>query len=206
MSPDDPRHGTTAGHSAGCRLTCCREARNTDERNRRKRRQVLGIVRSIDNTGTVRRIQALWAIGWRSSDIARACGWSTPQAVTEIVATRHSTYISTAETVARAYEEMAMTPGPSAKNRRDAARKGWAPPLAWDDIDHDEHPNLGGTDTDIDPVVVDRLLAGERVSSTAAEKTEAMRQWLSWGRSEASLCAIHGWKDGRYVTRQEGAA
>lgn len=75
MSPDDPRHGTTAGHAAGCRLTCCREARNSDERQRRKHREVLGIIRTVDKTGTVRRIQALWR-PWlnAASNLLLACG------------------------------------------------------------------------------------------------------------------------------------
>ena len=206
MSPDDPRHGTTAGHAAGCRETCCREVRNADERNRRKRRQVLGIVRSIDNTGTVRRIQALWAIGWTSADIASACGWASPQAVTEIVSTRSFTYIGTANLVAAAYDDLSMRVGPSAKNRRDAGRKGWAPPLAWDDIDNDIAPKLGGRDNEIDPVVVDRLLQLKHVISTRAEKLEAMRRWLAMGRSQASLCDAHGWAQNRYVEREDGAA
>ena len=141
IAADDPRHGTTRGHAAGCRLPCCREARNADERRRRKYRDVLGIQRRIDGTGTRRRIQALWAIGWTSQHIADACGWETPQAITEIVNVREQIYATTAATIAHTYERMSMTPGPSAKNRRDAARKGWLPPLAWDDIDDiDETP------------------------------------------------------------------
>ena len=55
-------------------------------------------------------------------------------------------------------------------------------------------------------MTVERLLDGQRVPSTVAEKHEAMAQWLAAGRSERSLCALHGWKEGRYVTRQDGAA
>lgn len=138
MSPDDPRHGTTRGHAAGCRDACCREARNADERRRRKYRQVLGVERRIDGTGTRRRIQALWAIGWTSRDIATACGWGTPQAVTEVVGVRRDVFTATAQVVAVIYERLSMTPGPSAKNRADAARKGWAVALAWEGIDIDD--------------------------------------------------------------------
>lgn len=137
MSPDDERHGTTRGHAAGCRETCCREARNFDERRRRKQRQVLGIQRRIDGTGTRRRIQALWAIGWTSRDIATACGWSTPQAVTEVVGVRTHVFTTTAATIRQAYDDLSNTYGPSEKNRRMAATKGWATPNAWLCVDID---------------------------------------------------------------------
>lgn len=142
MSPDDPRHGTTRGHAAGCRQTCCREARNLDEARRRKYRQVLGITRSVDATGTRRRIQALMALGWPGHAIAGHCGWRTGEAVFEITR-RNWVQRSTAEAVAHVYEHLSMTPGPSAQTRARAARMGWPPPLAWDDIDNpDEQPDV----------------------------------------------------------------
>ena len=139
MSPEDPRHGTTAGHAAGCREACCREARNADERRRRKHSQVLGITRSTPALGTIRRIQALMAIGWTARDIAPRCGWGSAQAVTELLA-RTYVYTGTRNIIADVYDDLCMRPGPSAKNRRSAARKGWPPPLAWDDIDTDPQP------------------------------------------------------------------
>ena len=143
MNADDPRHGTTRGHAAGCRELCCREARNLDEARRRKYRQALGITRSTPALGTQRRIRALMALGWTSRDIADHCGWATTQAVTELLKARRFVYATTADRIDTAYRDLCMTVGPSEKNRRDAARKGWAPPLAWDDIDTDEHPVVG---------------------------------------------------------------
>lgn len=132
MTPDDPRHGTTAGHYAGCREPCCLDARNADERRRRKHRQALGITRSVPAVGTQRRIHALMAIGWTSRHIATACGWTTPQAVTELLTNRKYVYRSTAKAIAAVYDDLSMRLGPSTQNRRRAAEKGWAPPLAWD--------------------------------------------------------------------------
>lgn len=173
MTPDDPRHGTTRGHAAGCRQDCCREARNEDERRRRKYRQVLGVHRRIDGTGTRRRIQALWAIGWTSQHIANACGWGTPQAVTEVVGVRRDVYASTATTIARVYDLMSMTPGPSAKNHREAARKGWAPPLSWDEDTIDDpsaKPRGVRTDDRRDLLAdwADLRAAGESIEHAAA--------------------------------------
>lgn len=217
LTATDPRHGTTAGHAAGCRLLCCRAARNADERQRRKRRQVLGIVRTVPAVGTQRRIRALMALGWTSADLARSCGWKTSQAVTELLTARKWVHVGTAETVARVYDELCMTPGPSVVGRRRAAAKGWPTPLAWDEGAIDDpkarpHGNTRGR-RELDESVVDRLLHGEQVHSNQTEKTEAMRRWLASGRSEKSLCTIHGWKPGRYVThsqpdetRQDGAA
>lgn len=202
MSPDDPRHGTTAGHSAGCRERCCREARNADERRRRKYRDVFGICRLVDNTGTVRRIQALWALGWTSQHIAAAAGWNAPQAVTEIVKVRHGVHRTTAETIARVYDEMSMTLGPSTKNRREAARKGWAPPLAWDDIDRDLAPVGMEHDghEDADERVVERILSGEwGLRANTDERLAVLDAWLARGGTQNELERRTGWNVSRML-------
>lgn len=161
----------------------------------------------VSRVGTVRRIQALHFMGWTAAAMREHCGLNTANLIHQ---QGHWVTRSTHDAIAAMYRELANTPGPSRRTANRARKSGYLGPLAWDNIDRDPEPFAGlGDDEDesgIDPVVVERLLLGDRVKSTRAEKTEAMRQWLSWGRSEASLCAIHGWKDGRYVTRQEGAA
>lgn len=171
MLADDPRHGSTRGYAQGCRLDCCREAQNTYERNRRKRRNILGITRSIPALGTQRRIRALMALGWTSGDIANRCGWTTPQAVTVLLSGRRYVYRSTAEKIAAVYDQLSMTPGPSTRNWREAARKGWPPPLAWDNIDDpDERPRGIRTDTRRDLLAewADLRAAGESIEQAAA--------------------------------------
>lgn len=209
MSGDDPRHGSTRGYSAGCRCDPCRKARNEDERNRRKRREVLGVRRLVDGTGTVRRIRALWAMGWRSADIAARCGWGSPQAISELAqptTARRGVFLGTAETVARVYDELCMTPGPSDMTRRRAVRNGYAPPLAWDDIDRDPEPHAPTRDDDLDEVVVQRVLAGEwRLPTTPAEKAEVARRWVAGGRSTHALKQVVGWKVERYYRKADVA-
>lgn len=92
-----------------------------------------------------RRIHALMAIGW------------THDAITEhlrpglrshnIVGSKaHGPYLRahTWRDMDRVYRLLCVTPGPSEKSRKIAAREGWAPPLAWDDIDDpDAVPDLG---------------------------------------------------------------
>lgn len=210
MSPDDQRHGTTAGHQAHRKegeAACapCVAAKTRYE----KVRDLYGD-RMVPATGTRRRIWALKALGHSGADIAGRIG-VTYQAIHKLEHGRADrVFAATAANVARAYEGMCMVQ-PSGYHatriRNQAARRGYAPPLAWDNIDDpDEFPDLGGRDNDIDLVVVDRLLHLERVTSTRAEKLEAMRQWLAAGKSEASICAAHGWQSARYVEHQEGAA
>ena len=213
MSPDDPRHGSNGGYLAHITARdqlCdpCREAHNAARRNLWRKRYLRGVDRLyVDATGTVRRIRALQALGWRYADIDAAVGHAERGWAHNLTA-QDRVHVDTAEKVQAAFEQLAMTRGPSERVRRHAARMGWAPPLAWDDIDDPaEQPNIGGAfDDQVDPVVVDRLLAGQQIPSNRAEKTEAMRRWRATGRSERSLCELHGWKTGRYVTREAGAA
>ena len=143
MSPEDPRHGTTAGHYAHRKdgePACgpCVAAKTRYE----KTRHVYG-PRMVPATGTRRRIQALKAMGHSGADIAAALG-VTYQAVNRL---EHSTsahiFAATQANVARVYEEMCMTLPTGyhrTRIRNAAARAGYAPPLAWDDIDTDPQP------------------------------------------------------------------
>lgn len=211
MSPDDPRHGTNAGHLAHIfdrEAPCdpCREAHNLVRRNLWRKKYARRVDRLyVDATGTVRRIRALQALGWRYRDIDEAAGRGGRNWAHNLT-TQARVHLDTAELVEAVYDRLSMTPGPSDRVRKHAQKMRWAPPLAWDDIDHDEAPRLGGPSVDLDPVVVERLLAGERIRSTPAEKAEAMRRWTASGRSEKALCDIHGWRAGRYNTRREDAA
>lgn len=99
-----------------------------------------------DATGTARRLQALAALGWPPSVLARRIGVS--RSTFEHIVKGHiqRTSAGVVAAVSDLYEELSMTPGPSDHWRRIAADKGWAPPLAWDDdtIDNpDAAPDLG---------------------------------------------------------------
>lgn len=99
-----------------------------------------------DATGTARRLQALAALGWPPSVLARRIGVS--RSTFEHIVKGHiqRTSAGVVAAVSDLYEELSMTPGPSDHWRRIAADKGWAPPLAWDDDtidDPDAKPDLG---------------------------------------------------------------
>jgi len=90
----------------------------------------------------VRRIQALQALGWTIADIARQSGLYE-KTLRNPIYRGTSVYRATAEAVAETYERLSMTlpdGGYHERCRRMAAKRGYAPPLAWDDIDNDDAP------------------------------------------------------------------
>jgi hypothetical protein len=134
VKDDDPRHGTTAGHNAGCRLDCCSAAKLRYDKRRKLERE-RGNARTVPNIGTRRRIRALQALGHSSGAIAAEAGLS-PKSVVDLLYRSERVYADAAEGIARAYEVLSMRLADShfaERSRRAARRKGWAPPLAWPD-------------------------------------------------------------------------
>lgn len=102
--------------------------------------------RYTDPTGTVRRVQALVAIGWPFAQLAAHLGLYET-ALGRIANGRHPQVLAvTAETVAREYRRLSRVPGPSVRARNDARRKGWVGPAAWDDTTIDDPAALPETD------------------------------------------------------------
>ena len=160
----------------------------------------------VGATGARRRLQGLAVQGWDLGRLAVVTGIneSTLAAIRGGVTERVNVRMHDA--IEDAVKSIGMRVGESVQSRQNADRKGWAGLLAWDDIDDPDESSTGRPDTHVDRVVVARLIDGHKVTSTRAEKVEAMRLWLEEGRSELSLCTIHGWKPGRYVEREDGAA
>lgn len=101
--------------------------------------------------GTERRLRALCAIGWTCGDLAPRLGVSAAR-VSQLTAGR-ATLVrrETHAVVVALYAALSMTVPDHhlgwvlARTRRQAAAKGWAPPLAWDDHaldDPDGRPHL----------------------------------------------------------------
>lgn len=93
----------------------------------------------VDATGTRRRLQALIAAGWTNLDLADAMGYHKAQFGRYLLTDRHGCTV-TAGTARRAAEVFTrlqlLTPPDTAASRRSrlrAARRGWPPPLAWDE-------------------------------------------------------------------------
>lgn len=88
----------------------------------------------VDATGSQRRLQALVAIGWTTREITRRLGGSDHGTVTDITSKNNQTIRrATAENIRRIFDELWDKPGPSRISAQRAAKRGWVPPLAWDD-------------------------------------------------------------------------
>ena len=144
MTPLDPRHGTNRGykaHRVAGQVACdpCKRAAATYQATRNYERLRGLPPRRLPSRGAIRRIRALYAIGWTSVHIAEAGGFPSNKCVARLQPHR-SMSRQTIMRVRRAYKALSGMPGPSTMNRERALREGWAPPLAWDDIDRDERP------------------------------------------------------------------
>lgn len=142
MSPDDPRHGEYRGAVAHwfSKEPLCQACELAERRYRRRRqRRILdGDAPTVTSIGTVRRFQALMALGWRGPEIALAAGVSINTLRSVVYHESVTVHAATARGVAEAYERMSMgvPTGQYANRTRALARiRGWLPPLAWDDID-----------------------------------------------------------------------
>lgn len=86
----------------------------------------------ISPVGSIRRIQALRALGWPM----------------QMLEARYGTFLQPppdarcsagyARTIRDVYEELSGTTGPSTRVASLALRQGWAPPLAWEGVDIDD--------------------------------------------------------------------
>lgn len=142
MSPDDPRHGTVAGHIAHQRSgvpyceACIRAKSSYDKR--RKWDALNGRGRTVPSLGARRRLQSLQYVGWSRARVAEAAGWKTTGALNYLMRSDTITR-STHEKLALVFEALAMKQPPdemaAIRARTWARRRGYAPPLAWDDID-----------------------------------------------------------------------
>lgn len=95
---------------------------------------------TIDGTGTRRRLQALVAIGWSMSELARRLGM-LPSNLGATIHGRKEVTVATATKARDLYDQLWDQPAPPSgrhgsvpvKARNLARRYGWVPPLAWDD-------------------------------------------------------------------------
>ncbi|QIK82425.1 hypothetical protein [Sanguibacter sp. HDW7] len=104
--------------------------------------------RMVPAVGTRRRLQALACLGWSVKALAEA--YRVHYSLLDRAMRGDLTTARTARTVRGMYDDLSMRrraggrPSAVARTLNDAARRGWAPPLAWDDIDDPtETPDVG---------------------------------------------------------------
>lgn len=120
--------GTLATYKRGCRCTKCRKA-NADYQHRYRKHAYLKKQLLVDAEPVRRKIRALHAIGWTQRQLSTMCGHATQ------LLTQPKVRQQVAENIDRLYQQLSGRPGQSKAARRIAARKGWPPPLAWDNIE-----------------------------------------------------------------------
>jgi hypothetical protein len=188
MDTSDPRHGTYAGavqHWLNGNKTCnpCSRA-GSRYRQQRILRTLQGDNPTVPATGMLRRIRALYALGWTGPQVADASGLSVH--TLRSIGYHASTTVraATAEAIKTAYEQLSMNrpEGRYAdRARAAAARHGWAVPLAWDEdtIDNPHaQPDTGATSTGD---AVARRIAGrledlEHMAEVGVSSPEAARR------------------------------
>lgn len=224
MRADDLRHGTRRGyyaHRKAGQTACdpCKRAAAKAEQVRQLR-LMRGQSGRIDATGTRRRLQALVWLGWNWKALADRLG------ADEIMVKRWAerdapglyVFPATVARVERLFNDLCMTPPPettpaernaASRSRNRARRLGWAPPLAYDNIDDpNEQPKHKATGTNdpaelqrtIDHAVVWRLVnEGVRVRKlSAAEAEEACRILYARGLSGRQIAQQYGLNAERY--------
>ncbi|WP_318202918.1 hypothetical protein [Streptomyces sp. SCL15-4] len=94
--------------------------------------------------GSARRVQGLAAIGWTVRQTAQATG-VPEQFLRDLLGGRYRRISKErAAAITRVCRARYLIPGPSAVARRVAARNGWAPVTAWEDIDDPAcEPDIG---------------------------------------------------------------
>lgn len=166
--------------------------------------------RQVDVSGTRRRIQALSRAGWPMQHLAELLGVTVSTISAYTKPTRKRVLVRVARAVRAVYDDLAMTPGDSKRAAMWAERRGWPPPLAWDDESIDDPAATPWTPTadrdDVDPVVVARAVAGDRPARMSrAERAEATRVLTERGLSAAQIADLIGVTD-RTVTRMRRVA
>lgn len=139
----------------------------------------------IPARGAHRRVQALVTRGWSLSKIARLIGMD----ITNFsgLMQRDSVLVGTHRAICEVYEDLwnsepdRSTPAQEAAFSRSLAmakRNGWAPPLAWDDIDLDMAPDFGTPAEEFaaDEQAIELACSGVHVRLHPIERREAVRR------------------------------
>jgi hypothetical protein len=184
-------HGTANAYSrGGCRCGHARKARNRNDKLRRAGRPTESLY--IDITGTSRRLQALYAIGWQWSDLAPIVGRDRRE-LREWAYVRSRISATNAARIKRVYRALCDRPGPSQRARSIAATRGWHTPIMWNVIDDpNERPYtdpVGLVDGQPDEVLVRRMAAGAARfrSLLPADRVEVYRQMVAAGMGPGTI-------------------
>lgn len=108
----------------------------------------LGLSRLVRSEGTVRRLRALIAIGYRQDELQGMLRCSAPGLSLIMNGGRGLVRVGFAVDVDRVFQQCQLVPRSDVRSINRAKRLGWVPPLAWDEDTID--------DPDAEPILVER--------------------------------------------------
>ena len=119
-----PVHGTRSAYHRRCRCPDAKRAKAWYAK-----RWAAGALPPgwIDATGARRRVRALQAIGYSLAELAEHLGYRSEASFGRMFQLDRVTR-TRPERIARLYERLCMTPGPSRRSVLAARRRGWPPP------------------------------------------------------------------------------
>lgn len=188
------RHGTRSAYRAhDCRCTLCRVANAEYAKARRYGVKAVRDV-GVDPTGTVRRLRALAAVGWSWGVIAEKVGLYPEHVCRLAHAGVSKVHRTTAVNIRALYDEpwrQEPTGANAVRSRNIARKRGWAPPMAWDD-DRIDDPDAQPSD----PQYLDY-----------PSRCRLARELLSIGVDvqSASRSAMVSYKTAQKIKREEAA-
>ena len=137
----------------------------------------------VPSVGTVRRLQALVAVGYSESELASRLGVLVTNLSGIILGKRSRVTAATYEAVRELFAECWAHPkrGRVGERSRALAKSHrWVGPLAWDDIDDPrETPNLAGEFTgepQLDEIAIEEAMLGRPVKLRHGERREVVRR------------------------------
>lgn len=152
----------------------------------------------VSARGTRRRLQALVALGWTQSALAARLGLR-PSNMPPLLNEREQVTVRFHRRVVDLFDELwnqlppreTRTEQISYKRARAAAsRRGWLPPLAWDDIDNDPTPPEAEAVDEHDASAVELAITGVVVQLTSRDREEAVRRLHARGHNDRAIAAI----------------
>lgn len=171
----------------------------------------------VSPIGLQRRVRALSAMGWSMKVVSEIAGVSD-ESLFKIRAKENLRFVreEIRPGILAAYEQLSMKVPPRSRSvwttQSKALKRGYYPPLAWDDIDDPQAKPTGLTRDQslkraVDEVAIQRRMLGERVHTHGEENREVVRRLLAEGRSTFWIAQHTGLQPSRYghVT-VEGAA
>ena len=198
------KHGTlTAARS--CRCDAC-TAEQTRYVKFWRLRRAQGVRFKVPVEPSLRKVRALQRLGHTRASIAAEVGTS-PQSFSNTLG-RALIKGATEVRIEEAYRRLEMVipadTRESRRTRKEAEAAGWLPPLAYDDIHEGVVAVLAGesgySHDRLDLDLVEDVMQHHdfTVKLSPREKAEVVHRWVANGRSERSLCALTGWREGRY--------